>query len=81
MLAFAGMLVPHAESAGMKVPKDPENFDAEKYPHFWIYREIQIGRPIVRNTSHWDNAKIIAEIPEDKIRLVTLGELFDLGVE
>lgn len=81
MFAFAGMLIPHAESAGMKVPKDPDNFDANKFPHFYVYREIQIGRPIVRNTSHWDNAKIIAEIPEDKIRSVTYEELLDLGVE
>lgn len=81
MLAFPGMLVPFAESTGMKVPKDPENFDANKYPHFYVYRLIQIGRPIVRNTSHGENARIIAEIPENKIRLVTYAELLEMGVE
>lgn len=81
MLAFPGMLVPHSESAGMKVPKDPENFNANDYPHFYVYLEWQIGRPIIRNTSHWDNAKIIANIPEDKIKLITYGELVNLGVE
>lgn len=81
MLAFPGMLVPHASSAGMKVPKDPENFDANEYPHFYVYREFQLGRSILRGTSHWENAKIIAEIPEDRIRLVTFDELLELGVE
>lgn len=81
MLAFAGMLVPFAESAGMKVPKDPENFDANQYPHFYVYRVLQIGRPIIRNVSHAENARIIAEIPEDQIRLVTFPELIMMGVE
>jgi hypothetical protein len=81
MIAFPGMLVSHADSAGMKVPEDPDNFDANKYPHFSVYLTWQIGRPIIRNTSHWDNAKIIADIPEDKIKLITYGELIALGVE
>lgn len=81
MLAFPGMLVPFAKSTGMKVPKNPDNFDANKYPHFYVYRAIQIGRPIVRNTSHAENARIIAEIPEDKIRLVSFSELLEMGVE
>jgi hypothetical protein len=81
MIAFASMLVPHAKSAGMKVPKDPENFDANRYPHFYVYLEIQIGRPIVHNTSHYDNARIIAGIPSSKIKTVSLEELFAMGVQ
>jgi len=80
MLAFPSMLVPFAESVGMKVPKDPENFDANKYPHFYVYRALQIGRPIIRNVSHADNARIIAEIPEDQIRSVSYVNLIALGV-
>lgn len=81
MLAFPDMLVPSAESAGMKVPKDTESFDANEFPHFFVYREIQIGRPIVGNTSHWENAKIIAGVTDDKIRLVTYSELLEMGIQ
>lgn len=81
MLAFPGMLVPFAESVGMKVPKDPDKFDPHKFPHFAVYREIQIGRAIVRNCSHAENARIIAEVPDDKIKTITFGELIEMGVE
>lgn len=46
---------------------------------FHVYKEFQIGRPIIRNTSHNDNARIIAAIPNDKIKKVNWIELEELG--
>jgi hypothetical protein len=74
MLGFATMLVEHAKAAGIKVPKTPGNFDKEEFPHFAIYCHMQIGRPII-GTSHVDNAKTIAAIPDSKVKTITFGEL------
>ena len=79
MLAFPGMLVSAAEKAGMKVPKNPDNFDMELYPHFQILCTSQLCRPMVHG-EHWENAKIIAKIPEDEIMIITFKDLRELGV-
>lgn len=74
------MLVGPAEKAGMKVPENVDNFDRNEYPHFAVYCAIQLGAPMPYPTAHWDNAKLIASIPDDKIRAVTLSELKEMGV-
>lgn len=81
MIALAAALVPFAESVGMKVPKDPDNFDRNAYPHFFVYLQLQIGRPILRNRSHVENAKIITSISNAEIRKITFPELIMMGVE
>lgn len=80
MLAFAGMIAGRAKDAGMKVPKDPDGeWDAKKYPHFNVYCTIQLGAPIVSPRDVDDNARIIAKIPNDKIKKVTIADLIKLG--
>lgn len=81
MFAFPSMLVNPAKEAGMKVPEDAENFDPHDFPHFQVYLIMQVGRPIPHTDSHWTNAKIIAAVPDDKIKELTVPELMALGLE
>lgn len=85
-MAFPNMLATAAEQAGMKVPSgkgvnldDYGTWDKEAYPHFFIYCQLQLGRAI-RLGEHWENAKIIATIPEEKLKLMTIDEFRELGV-
>lgn len=80
MLAFPDMLLAPAQEAGIKVPPDVDDFVKEDFPHFAVYLNAQLGSPLPYPTAHWDNAKIIAGIPEDKIKTVTFKELERLGV-
>lgn len=79
MMAFPSMLVSAAEKAGMKVPEDPDEFEREDYPHFAIFCALQLGRRIQMG-EHWDNAKVIAAVPEDEIRTLTLEDFINRGL-
>lgn len=81
MIAFPGMLVAAAEKAGMKIPPNPDNyFDvANEFPHFAVFCNAQLGRPMNPMSVHWDNAKVIAKIPLNKIKTITLKELEKRG--
>lgn len=80
MIVSAFMLANTAEQSGIKVPTDPENFNKEEYPHFNVFAIVQSGRPMPTATSHWENARIIADIPDDQINLVTMADLENMGV-
>ena len=80
MIVFPSMLVGPAEKAGMKVPPNPQKFSHNKWPHFAVFCNIQLCRPMVDFSEHWDNAKIIAAIPNDKIKQITLMDLLALGI-
>lgn len=75
------MLLAPAEKAAMKTPADADAYDRNEYPHFEVYRAIQLGSPMPTPMSHWHNAQVIASIPDDKIRSVTFEELMALGIE
>ena len=79
MIAFPSMLVSAAEQAGMKVPDNPDDFNREDYKHFFVFCNAQLCRPMSPG-EHWDNAKVIAEIPEEEITTVTLEDLIDRGL-
>lgn len=79
MLIFAEMLVEPAEKAGIRVPPNVEKFDAEMYPHFQVFCTCQLGASMPTPSSHWDNAKVIASIPDDEIKLITFNELVQKG--
>lgn len=81
MIAFASMLVSAAEKAGMKVPSKPDDFVKEKdnCPHFYVFCVVQLGAAVSYHGCHWDNAKIIANIPDDQILSVTFNDLISLG--
>ncbi len=78
MLAFPGMLVSAAEKAGMKVPPDPDEYDPNQYPHFYVFCTAQLSRPM-HPGEHCDNAKIIANISDEEIKKVTLAQLIEFG--
>lgn len=75
------MLTAAAQLAGMKVPPDPDDFDPEKFPHFHVFCLLQLSRPVRVHGEHWNNAKVIADIPEDKLRTMTLGDFIEAGLE
>ena len=81
MIAFAGMLCSAADKVGMKYPKDPDTYVENKneYPHFFVFCMAQLARPI-RMGEQFDNAEIIAKIPDDKIMKVSLNDLLKLGI-
>ena len=58
----------------MKVPGNPDDFPKEDYPHFQVFCIVQLERSC-RLGEHFGNAKIIAAVPYDEIRLVTLVNL------
>ena len=82
MIAFPCMLVGAAERAGMKVPNDPNNFENEKeeYVHFYVFCIPQLCRRMGSPTEHWENAKLIASISEDKLKTMTLEDFIDQGL-
>lgn len=75
MIAFAGMCVKPAQDAGMAVPEDPENFDKEVHPHFHVFTACQLGASMPYPGVVFDNAKVVAAIPEKEIRFITWTEL------
>lgn len=80
MLAFPSMLVGAAEKAGMAVPPDPDNFVDKQYPHFAVFCNTQLARPMSDPSEHWHNAEVIASVPEDEIMRVTLLNLVKRGL-
>lgn len=81
MMAYPGMIADAAKKAGMKVPENPDGeWKVEEYPHFNIFCNVQLGRRI-RWGEHWENAKVVAAVPEDKLKTITLMELIEAGLE
>lgn len=83
MMIFPGMLVGAAKDAGMKVPEnadDDKSWKIEDYPHFGIFCTVQLCRK-VRWGEHFENARVIAAIPDNEISKVTLQDLIDRGLE
>lgn len=74
MMVYPGMLVGAAEDAGMKVPPDTENYDPKEYPHFDLFCLLQLARPMQWG-EQFDNAKILAEIPIEELRKMTVKQL------
>ena len=89
MLAFQSMIHKAAKDAGMEVPAmelldafDGEpTWDPEEYPHFHVFCNVQLGRSMHSMGQHWDNAKIVAAVPVEELRTVTLEGLIAKGLE
>jgi hypothetical protein len=77
------MLVRHAEQAGMKAPTvkqaDMGEYDPNEFPHFTVFATLHLGRRIPFPSAVSGNASLIAGIPEDQIRTVTVGEVLEMG--
>jgi hypothetical protein len=83
MLAFPGMLLSAAAAAGMKAPSrkkaDDYSFDNEKFPHFAVFCTLQLNRSM-QPGEQFENAKIIAAIPVDKLKTMTLEDFLFAGL-
>ena len=79
MIAFPEMLVKPARDAGMMVPEDPDDYDAATFPHWHVYLTAQLGAGMPTPDAHWNNAKVIAAVPTDHIKKVTVAELISQG--
>lgn len=79
MIALPRMLVKAATEAGIEVPEDLDNYDPHQYPYWRVYSFMQLGASMPYAGCHWDNAKIVAGIPRDKIEQVTAKNLYDAG--
>jgi hypothetical protein len=94
MMVFPSMLMTAATQAGMKVPTESEleryeevedlarDFPdfIQRYPHFHVFCNLQLCRPI-RWGEHWENAKVIAAIPLEKLKTMTLEDFIAAGLE
>lgn len=80
MMVYPSMLIEASVQAGMQVPPDPDNFNRDEYPHFHIFCMVQLGRA-VNWGEHWENAKVVARIPDTKVKTITLEELVNDGLE
>lgn len=80
MFAFPGMLVSAAKQAGIRTPKNPDDFDPKRFPHFAVFCTVQLGRRM-RPGEHWENAKVIASVPTKEIKTVTLDGLIARGLQ
>lgn len=78
MIVFPSMLFEAAAQAGMKHPEE-DDFKPEDFPHFNVFCNVQLCRP-VRWGEHWENAKIIAAIPESELKTLMLQDLLDKGL-
>lgn len=79
MIAFPEILVSPAREAGMDYPPNPREFDANEYPHFTVFCKLQLGKPMTSPHDHWDNAKVIARVPNAEIKTITLEQLTQRG--
>lgn len=84
MLAFPGMIAHFAKDAGMKIPDDPDNEESwtgKDFPHFLTFCNLQLCRPMDMNGNEPEiNAKIIANIPENELKTMTLAMFLAKGI-
>jgi hypothetical protein len=79
MFCFPGMFLPHIEEGIIKMPEDVENFNQEKYPHWAVFLGSHLGN-VIEISEISENARTIANIPDDKIKQVTMEDLKKMGV-
>ena len=90
MLAFPGMLVSAAQKAGINVPptldgtaekavtESVEDYK-EHFPHFYVFCMVQLCQPMVMG-EQWDNARVVASVPTEDIKSVTVLDLIARGL-
>jgi hypothetical protein len=81
MMILESMLIDAAGKAGMKVPPDADEFDAAEFPHFRVFCNLQLCRPMKMDGEHFRNAEVIAQIPEERIKTMKLADFLAEGLE
>lgn len=80
---FAGMIANFAKDAGMKVPEEPDaEWDDNDFPHFAVFCNLHLGISLMGDwyNQFTNNAEVIAKVPEDHIKRVSLQELLEQGL-
>ena len=75
------MFVGHVEGTGLKIPQNPSEFDKSEYPHWEVFLLLHLGRKIPSMGDIHYNAEIIAKIPDNQIKEITINQLQLLGVD
>jgi len=78
---FPEMFLNHVEGTGLKVPEDASEFNKDEFPHWEVFLLLHLGRNIPNMNDIHYNAEIIAKIPDDQIRKITVNQLQALGVD
>jgi hypothetical protein len=83
MIAFPTILASYAREAGMSVPDDPDQFmeQREEFPHFAVYCLLQLGTSMPNAMSARTNADVIAALPAEEIKTMTLADFEARGFE
>lgn len=79
MIASEGLLIGPAKEAGIDVPEDLENFDEEKYMRWLVFINAQIGQPMPSPNAHFENAKVVATVSREELKVISMESLIDLG--
>lgn len=75
------MIAPAAKKAGMAVPDDLEDYNVEKFPHWHVFMLMQLGASMPYPGVHFDNAKVIADLPLQKVKESTYFDLLEAGFQ
>lgn len=86
MIAFPGMLIGAAKAADMPVPEDGDKLEVndalkETHPHFWVFCMLQLARRMTSPSEHWENARVIAPIPLERLMTMTAADFAVEGVQ
>lgn len=81
MIAVPSLLAGPAQAAGIEVPPDTDNFDAEQFLRFHVFCNAQLGRRMPNWSCHWENAKVVAAVPEKQLKTITFAQLEELGFQ
>ena len=68
-------LVDAAEQAGINIPPDLNDYDKSLFPYWHLFCLAQIDRPLLTETSHYKNAKMIAAISVEQIGKTEFDEI------
>lgn len=79
MIAFPSMLISAAQNAGMAYPKNPDKYSKNKYPHFFVFCHLQLGRRMQMG-EQFTNAEIIAKIPVEELKTMELTDFLAKGL-
>jgi hypothetical protein len=79
MIASPRLLVAPATEAGIAIPPDTNDYDVPSFPYWHVFCVMQLGTEMPTPNTHFENAKIIASIPDDKIEVVTIEDVLALG--
>ena len=64
-------LVSFAKVAGISVPDNPHDLSTDDYPHWNLYCNVQIERPIPSDDALLHNAMVIAAVPTSRLLSTT----------